>query len=282
METEAYDIEENATRYRREAKRAARLKSELSYAKKRNRPDIWKDIAHILHGSVGQPWNDVYSHIKHVIEPKFHHMIVDNLGTHLQTYLVQGKVCINTDCYGGYFRQGDVIDGRYLPVERSHRDYYVHPTTGLLHKVVKQGRKRHKSEPVVITNYKKLGRYEVLRKIDGVWHRIWIDVLKHALADYITLLKKKDRYSYYSWNNSSQDYNGTVMALHVEDSWIHGLDAEEKKDGRDAAGNLVHTIRRLSVPVHRKQLNKKELQKHGLKNDVMMKISNRKLGRVWR
>jgi len=278
---ETYDIEENPTRYRREGKRAARLKSELTYDKKRNHPDIWKDIAIILRGSVGQPWNDVYSHIKHVIEPKFHHLITDNLGTHLQTYLVQGKVCINTDCYGGYFRQDDVIDERYLPVERSHRDYYVHPTTGLLQRVVKQRRKRYKTEHVVITNYKKLGRYNVLRKIDGVWYRIWIDVIKHALADYITLIKKKDRYSYYTWKNSSQDYNGVVMSLHVEDAWIHGLEAEEKKACRDDKGALYHSVRRVSVPVYTKQLNSKELKQHGLKNDVMMKISNRKLNRAW-
>jgi hypothetical protein len=193
-------------------------------------------LKRFLRSKIGQIWDDVYSEICENINcnnaVQFH--ILQHLDGYVFTkcHKLDGRDGIYTWDYGREIRV-DEQDKMRAVAGPLYPRFYVHPETGMLHEMTYRGEKntwQEKNRLEKLEYFRKIGEYEVLKKIDGIWYHCYLKV--HPLAD-------------------------------TNDFWwkAHLSYKHENEWGKNDAGKALMLDRKV-------QLNGKALKKHGIKNQI--------------
>lgn len=237
-------------------------------------------VIRFLHSNVGHLWNEVYSKyhaldwIPHGLRDLEHikwHVIID-------TFLRNGKVY-----YVGNYHSGE------LSIENEYREtFYVHPETKRLcvfqPKNYKKEQKKEDAKTMVI-----LGDYHQLLKIEGIWYEVkgkpirkdddivMIDGLAYKEANVQPVIRvvngkvlediaPADGKKYKKHNGKL--YVPTVKTL---SRWHKTIGPKDRmvQDPTHRPSFYWRNVNRdyLKITLYR-QLNSKELKKHGLRNDT--------------
>lgn len=262
----------------------------------RNRHDYpWKRVWRFLMSNVGEHWDNVYSkYCKLEWIPNRHKNLKQiSYNVILNTFLKEGKVYYYENCR--YSRvDSDFTNER--SIEDHYREcFYIHPKTKLL--CFKQAKKQSDNESNKNETIHILGPYHQLLKMSGVWHEIKgepksneniieINGLHYELLNNVKPVKKfyvhggifVDEFNIpvpYQYKNH-KIINGKVYIPYTQykysnwdsqyligpnDRMIEDYSNYEKHSywNRKNYGSVKITLRR--------QLNSKDLRKHGLKND---------------
>lgn len=210
-------------------------------------------LKRILFKEVGRPWNKVYSELCELL-PKNDVLLRDSINwiVEQKAFVEKGKVVVACGWGSGA-----------IPVENSHRPFYVCPKTGMLKKIPKE--KRHRRED---NRYKfiTIDDYHQIHKISGVWYlitladvptdQVWVEVLGHPQSGYWTNKRYKDVSIDAIYDGV--DKNNTSSWNSYNTSWwnYYKTQAEAFYGRKDV------------YAVNKKQLNSKELRNYDLKNDL--------------
>ena len=244
----------------------------------------WKKVYRFLVSRVGRPWDRVFSEYVHLdwiprqykTENQIAHSVI------LNTFIKDGKVW--------YFDRGYFSGER--PIEEScggfycHSEvFYVHPQTKILcyYKPKKIDYKKRMAKEEAKT-FRILGNYHQLVKIKGIWHEVKGEPVESDIVVIDGLHYRKVKTKPLPQPPTMTFFGRKVVPdkppyKMVDGKYLVPVDyrwRDENKIGpRDRLidDNYKDSIwRRLDynsvkITVYR-QLNHKELKKHGLKNDV--------------
>lgn len=118
-----------------------------------------------IHSRVGKPWNKVYSEICENIKPTT--TVQKHVLDHVK-WMVETKTFIGEDgeIYSKSYNGQIWSIGTY-----SGREFYVHPTTGILCVAETRSHKYKRKEP----DWRKVISDELqLHRIDGIWYEVWL------------------------------------------------------------------------------------------------------------
>ena len=193
--------------------------------------DVLNPLQGYLRKSVGRPWDEVYSELCKNLDRR------SVSGLHVFQHLWQFVAKNTVMCMDGEVREWGSRGG-YL----SKPDwYYVHPYTGILCDSGHEGRWRYRypkqEKPVTEIRLSDIARYE---QFDGIW--------------------------YYCENYEIEHEGKTLIAPHfirVKDTIK--VDGEVDDQGKPLVFYLVKWTEHIDT---KRQLNRKELKKAGLKNQA--------------
>jgi hypothetical protein len=242
----------------------------------------WRKVYRFLVSRVGRPWDRVFSEYVHFdwIPRQYKTENQIAYSVLLNTFIKDGKVW--------YFDRGYFSGER--PIEEScggfycHSEvFYVHPQTKLLcyYKPKKIDYKKRMAKEEAKT-LRILGDYHQLVKIKGIWHEVKAEPVKSDIVVIDGLHYKESKYIPKSEPSVSEFFNvhgtgfryrviGGKVLIPVEGHWenenkIGPRDRLVDDDYKDSIWRRLdyHSVK---ITLYR-QLNHKDLKKHGLKNDV--------------
>jgi hypothetical protein len=199
----------------------------------KNLSDVLNPLKGYLHKSVGRHWDDVYSEICQNLDRR------SVTGLHVFTHLWQFVAKNTVMCIDGKVREW-AGGGGYLT---EPYNYYIHPYTGILcdsgysgWREWRRSNRTRKEKPVTEIRLSDIGRYE---KFDGIWYYCENYAIKHEGKTLI-------RPGYFRVNDAIK------------------IDGEVNEEGEPLVFYLIKWTEHIST---KRQLNRKELKKAGLKND---------------
>lgn len=218
--------------------------------------DLLGPLKGYLKKNVGRPFDKVYSEICKCLPPTTlpGRHILGHVFQYVERHVVMvGKVPCHKDHRS--FRNHDG------PLPISEGDFYVHPENGLLCQVKPKPRQKRKRKPV--DRGIPAGKGRQLHKVEGVWYEVTVVPL--------TVPPFPGRGEHFM---GFKKVNGRLVVLESErakawTAWWNRLCHDEILK-RDFHG--VEDLRRVYggdfFGKGRRQLNKRELKRHRLKNDV--------------
>lgn len=205
----------------------------------KNFTDVLGPIIGYLSSKVGQKWDDVYSEICQNLPKNSTNTL--HVREHIEAYVERNIMMINGKPYSADTSFGGF---RCLSEIFGPKQFYVDPNTGLLCKPRERSQRNYyKRPPKYIKVLAEKGNpYVQYHKIKGIWYLITLRDYKFTEADHYFTPVFKVRISVFA----------SVYDL------AYG-ERRCRQDIKDAYGGDY-------LPISKKQMNKKELAKAGLKN----------------
>jgi len=240
----------------------------------------YNKVSSFLHSRVGTNWDDVVSEFIHKEWVPVRYRIASKLKEKVEvnTFMKDSKVCFYNDYY---WRRGH---SEQCVENLSHELFYVHPDTKVLCLFIPKKivyKKRYAEEQAKTMRI--LGDYHQLLKIDGIWYEVKgepvksdvvvIDGLHYRPAKYFSVEKRVCQHikGHVVEDKPKCKIVDGKMLVPVDSYWRSKVTKIGPKDRlilNHKQGSFKHDSESVKIILYR-QLNGKELKKHGLTNTYL-------------